>query len=47
MVEKKLWLHAQVFEAEIFAPRAGMLSGPPGQPEAIAARLMEKVYGSS
>jgi hydroxymethylbilane synthase len=46
MVEEKLWLRAQVFEAEISAPRAGMLSGPPGQPEAIAARLMEKLYGS-
>jgi hydroxymethylbilane synthase len=46
IAEEKLRLHAQIFEAEISAPRAGTLSGPIAQPEALAARLMEKLYGS-
>jgi hydroxymethylbilane synthase len=46
IAEEKLRLHAQVFEAEISAPRAGTLSGPIAQPEALAVRLMEKLYGS-
>ena len=46
IVEEKLWLHAQVFEAEISAPRAGTWSGRLGEPEALAVRLMDRLYGN-
>lgn len=46
IMDDELRLHAQVFEAEISTPRVGTLSGPAAQPEALAARLMEKLYGS-
>jgi hydroxymethylbilane synthase len=46
IAEEELWLHAQVFEAEISAPRTGKLSGPLEEPEALAVRLMDKLYGS-
>jgi porphobilinogen deaminase len=40
-----LRLRAQIFEMEKAAPRAGTITGPAGDPETIAAKLMEQLYG--
>jgi len=41
----ELRLRGQVFEAPTGAPRVGTIVGPSGDPEAIAAKLMEQLYG--
>jgi hydroxymethylbilane synthase len=46
MIDGKLHLQAQVFEEEIAAPRIGIVTGASGQPEALAAELMDKLYGN-
>lgn len=45
LVEGALRIQAQVFEAETEAPRTGRAAGSPDDPEAIATKLMEQLYG--
>ncbi len=42
---EELRLQAQVFEASTVAPRVGMVVGSSSDPEAVAAKLMEQLYG--
>lgn len=45
LVAGELHLQAQVFEAPATAPRLGTIVGSSDHPEAIAANLMEQIYG--
>ncbi len=42
---ENLEMQAQVFETERAAPRATTVAGPAAEPEALAAKLMEQLYG--
>jgi hydroxymethylbilane synthase len=42
---EQLHLRAQVFEASTEAPRVGTTAGPSADPEAVASKLMEQLYG--
>ncbi len=46
VIDGKLQLQAQVFEEEISPPRVGIVTGASDQPEALAAELMDKLYGN-
>jgi hydroxymethylbilane synthase len=46
ITDGKLRLQAQVFEEEVSAPRIGAVTGAVGQPESLAAELMDKLYAN-
>ncbi|MEO8043338.1 MAG: hydroxymethylbilane synthase [Spartobacteria bacterium] len=46
MIDGKLRLHAQVFEEEVTVPRTGVVTGATAEPEALAAELMNNLYGN-
>ena len=43
--DRKLRLRAQIFETPTTAPRVGTTSGSPADPEAVAAALLQQIYG--
>ncbi len=46
IAEGKLHLQAQVFEENVPRPRVGIVTGAVEQPEALAAELMNELYGN-